>query len=401
MCTLKIDLLRKKLGGNARLKGLGGAVISIAIGVGAIFALTHALKHIDYDQVFAIIKATKFDVIALALMLVTASYGSITLYDWLALHTMGRKDIPYRIAALASFTSYPIAHGIGAVALVSPIIRYRIYSGNGLGAMGVANVCFLTGLTFWLGNMTALGFSLLYEPAAISVIDHLSPGINRLLALALLGGVAAFVAWSWLFPKAIGKNRWLVRLPSGPLVLLQIVVGLLDLTAAAVSMYVLLPAGLDIGLFRLMAVFIAATLLGFASHAPAGLGVFDATILIGLGPESREELLAALLTFRFLYHLVPLSIALVLFGGVEALRRLRAKEKVVDGIGISDLGISDLGISDRRIELQPDHAGDDQGETKNADRIGRLAKDDHADDNAADGADSGPHGIRRTEGQRP
>ena len=396
MCTLKIDLLRKKLGGNARLKGLGGAVISIAIGVGAIFALTHALKHIDYDQVFAIIKATKFNVIALALMLVTASYGSITLYDWLALHTMGRKDIPYRIAALASFTSYPIAHGIGAVALVSPIIRYRIYSGNGLGAMGVANVCFLTGLTFWLGNMTALGFSLLYEPAAISVIDHLSPGINRLLALALLGGVAAFVAWSWLFPKAIGRNRWLVRLPSGPLVLLQIVVGLLDLTAAAVSMYVLLPSGLDIGLFRLMAVFIAATLLGFASHAPAGLGVFDATILIGLGPESREELLAALLTFRLLYHLVPLSIALVLFGGVEALRRLRAKAKVVDGVGISDLG-----ISDRRIELQPDHAGDDQGETKNADRIGRLAEDDHADDNAADGADSGPYGIRRAERQRP
>jgi uncharacterized membrane protein YbhN (UPF0104 family) len=406
MCTLKIDLLKKKLGGSARLKGLSGAVISIAIAVGAIFALTHALKHINYDQVFAIIRGTHFHVIALALMLVTASYGSITLYDWLALHTMGRKDIPYRIAALASFTSYPIAHGIGAVALVSPIIRYRIYSGNGLGALGVANVCFLTGLTFWLGNMTALGFSLLYEPTAISVIDHLTPGINRLLALALLSGVGAFVAWSWFFPQNIGKSRWVVWLPSGPLVLLQIVVGLLDLTAAAVSMYVLLPAGLDIGLFRLMAVFIAATLLGFASHSPAGLGVFDATILIGLGSESREPLLAALLMFRLLYHLVPLSIALVLFGGVEALRRLRAKEQVVNGMGISDLEISDLEISDleisdRRVELQPDHAGDDQRQAKDADRIGRLAKDNHADDNAADGADSGPHGIRRAEGQRP
>jgi len=96
---------------------------------------------------------------------------------------MGRKDVPYRIAALASFTSYPIAHGIGAVALISPVIRYRIYSRNNVGALGVANICFLTGLTFWLGNMTALGFSLLYEPTAISVIDHLSPGINRLLAL--------------------------------------------------------------------------------------------------------------------------------------------------------------------------------------------------------------------------
>src|SRR5262249_38833276 len=159
---------------------------TVAIGTGAIFALAHTLKNVDYGQVLEVIRATDFSTIALALMLVTASYGSITLYDWLALHTMGRRDVPYRIAALASFTSLPIAHGIGAVALISPVIRYRIYSGNGLGAMGVANICFLTGLTFWLGNMTALGFSLLYEPTAISVIDHLSPAINRLLAMVLL-----------------------------------------------------------------------------------------------------------------------------------------------------------------------------------------------------------------------
>src|SRR5580692_9446230 len=195
MCTLKIDLLKKKLGGSARLKGLSGAVISIAIAVGAIFALTHALKHINYDQVFAIIRGTHFHVIALALMLVTASYGSITLYDWLALHTMGRKDIPYRIAALASFTSYPIAHGIGAVALVSPIIRYRIYSGSGLGAVDVANICFLTGLTFWLGNLTALALSLLIDPGAISLFDYLPQRLNVLVALTLLLGIVVFVVW--------------------------------------------------------------------------------------------------------------------------------------------------------------------------------------------------------------
>src|SRR3974390_2190614 len=206
--ALKLDWLQDKLGGSARIKGLSGAIISVAIGTGAIFALTHALKNVDYSQVFEIIRATDFSVIAMALMLVTASYGSITLYDWLALHTMGRKDVPYRIAALASLTSYPIAHGIGAVALVSPVIRYRIFSGNGLGALGVANICFLTGLTFWLGNMTALGFSLLYEPTAISVIDRLSPGVNRAMALVLLCSVGAFLAWSWFFPRSIGKSRW-------------------------------------------------------------------------------------------------------------------------------------------------------------------------------------------------
>src|SRR5215471_19906290 len=376
---LRLNALRKLVGCGARLKGLGGIVVSVAIATGALLALRHALRNVDYDQVFSVIRETDSSVIALALILVTASYGSITLYDWLALHTMGRKDVPYRIAPLASFTSYPIAHGIGAVALISPVIRYRIYAGNGLGPIGVANICFLTGLTFWLGNMTALGFCLLYEPTAISVIDHLSPATNRLLALALLCGVGVFLTWSWFHPRSVGRSPWLVKLPSGPLVLLQIVIGLLDLTAAALAMYMLIPAGLDIGVFRLIAVFIAATLLGFASHAPAGLGVFDATILIGLGSEDREQLLAALLMFRLLYHLVPLSIVLALFGGVEAWRSLRKQASIADG------------GSDRRIEFKPNHPGDDQREANDADRISRLAVEQHPDDNAADGAYPGPH----------
>jgi glycosyltransferase 2 family protein len=371
------------------MKKLGGATFTIVIAVIALLALNHSLRHIDYDKVFAIIRGTEASVIALALVMVTASYASITLYDWLALHTMGRKDVPYRIAALASFTSYPIAHGIGAVALISPMIRYRIYSRNGVGAMGVANICFLTGLTFWLGNMTALGFSLLYQPAAIGVIDHLPPWANRALALVLLGGVAGFLLWSWLHPRQIGRSQWLVRLPSGPLVLVQILVGLLDLSAAAISMYVLLPAGVDIGFFRLIAVFIAATLLGFASHAPAGLGVFDATIMIGLGEENREQLLAALLMFRFLYHFVPLMIALALFGGVELMRSVRGKVPPA----------SAAEASDRRVELEPDHAGDDQRQADDANRIGRFAKEHHADDDAANRADAGPYRIRRAERQ--
>jgi glycosyltransferase 2 family protein len=254
--------------------------------------------------------------------------------------------------------------------------------------MGVANICFLTGLTFWLGNMTALGFSLLYQPAAIGVIDHLPAWANRMVALILLGGVGGYLVWSWLHPRQIGRSQWLVKLPSGPLVLVQILVGLLDLTAAAISMYVLLPAGVDISFFRLIAVFIAATLLGFASHAPAGLGVFDATILIGLGDENREQLLAALLMFRFLYHLVPLSIALVLFGGVEAWRSFRAKRSAAVAPAVA---------SDRRVELEPDHAGNDQRQADETDRIGRLTVEQHADDDAADGADSGPYRIRRAE----
>ena len=320
-------MLKKTPVSGARLRGLG-VVVSVAIAALAVFALTHALKNVDYDEVFAVVRRTNAGLIALALMLVAISYGSLTLYDLLALRTIGRKDIPYRIAALASFTSYPIAHGVGAVALISPVIRYRIYSCNGLGAVDLANICFLTGLTFWLGNLTALGLSLFYESGAISLMDYLPPQLNRLLAAALLLGIVTFLVWSWLSPRSIGTRRWPVRLPSGPMVLLQIAIGIVDLGAAALAMHVLIPAGMNIGIFRLTAVFIAATLLGFASHTPAGIGVFDAAILIGLGGEDREPLIAALLMFRFLYHFLPLVMALGLFGGVEGWRSLRAKREL-------------------------------------------------------------------------
>ena len=317
--TLEINVLQKAPGSSARLRGLG-VVVGIAIAAMAIYALTHALKHVNYGEVLAIVGRTNPGLIALALLLVACSYGSLTIYDLLALRTIGRSDVPYRIAALASFTSYPIAHGVGAVALVSPVIRYRIYSCNGLGPLDVANICFLTGLTFWLGNLTALGLSLFYEPGAIGLMDYLTPQLNRVLAAVVLLAIAAFVVWSWLAPRQLGTRRWPVRLPSGPTVLLQIALGVFDLGAAALAMYVLIPAGVNIDFYQMTAVFIAATLLGFASHTPAGLGVFDAAILLGLGGDDKEPLLAALLMFRFLYHFLPLVLALALFGGVEAWR---------------------------------------------------------------------------------
>jgi uncharacterized membrane protein YbhN (UPF0104 family) len=388
MHTLKVSGLQKTADSGARLRGFLGVVVSVAIAATAIFALTHTLKNVNYAEVLETVRHTNVGIVALVLMLVTISYGTLTLYDWLALRTIGRSDIPYRIAALASFTSYPIAHGIGAVALVSPVIRFRFYSCNGLGAIDVANICFLTGLTFWLGNLTALGFSLLNEPNAVSLIDYLPPLINRLMSTALLLGVVAFLVWSWLSPRSIGIWRWPVRLPSGPMVLLQIAIGIVDLGAAALAMYVLIPAGMNIGISRITAVFIVATIVGFASHTPAGIGVFDVAILIGLGGDDKEPVIAALLMFRFLYHFLPFVLALGLFGGVEVWRSLHVKRPRTDP------------ASHRRIELEANHPRDDQGEAKDSKRVGRLAIDQHADEDATGSANSGPYRIGRAERQR-
>ena len=67
--------------------------------------------------------------------------------------------MPYRIAALASFTSYTIGHNLGATVFTGGAVRLRIYSAWGLGIVDIAKIAFVTGLTFWLGNAFILGLA--------------------------------------------------------------------------------------------------------------------------------------------------------------------------------------------------------------------------------------------------
>ena len=53
--------------------------------------------------------------------------------------------------------------------------------------------------------------------------------------------------------------------------------------------------------------------------------MFDATILLGLGGEDKDPLIAGLLMFRVLYHLLPFVTALALFGLVEVWRGMRSR----------------------------------------------------------------------------
>jgi uncharacterized membrane protein YbhN (UPF0104 family) len=79
-------------------------------------------------------------------------------------------------------------------------------------------------------------------------------------------------------------------------------------------MYMLIPGEPNIGFVSLAVIFVAATLLGFASHAPGGLGVFDAAMLVALWQFDKEELLAGLLLFRLLYYIAPFAISLLILG---------------------------------------------------------------------------------------
>src|SRR5262249_9287999 len=231
------------------------------------------LQHIDLDRVMVALKAKPWHEIAGAAAAIMASYFTLTFYDWFALRTIGASHVPYRIAALASFTSYSIGHNIGATVFTGGAIRYRIYSFFGLRLLDIAKLCFVTGLTFWLGNITVLGLGLVWEPAAASAVDHLPPWSNRAVGVAALVLLAGYVFYVGRKPRSFGTDRWRVTLPDGRLTLVQIVIGITDLSLCAVAMSLLIPSEPAIDFVALAVIFVFATLFGFASHAPGSLGV--------------------------------------------------------------------------------------------------------------------------------
>jgi uncharacterized membrane protein YbhN (UPF0104 family) len=225
--------------------------------------------------------------IALAALFVAGGYFTLTFYDLFALRTIGRSDIPYWGAALAGFTSYSVGHNVGASVLTGGAVRYRVYSAWGLTAIDVAKICFVAGLTFWLGNATVLGLGIAYAPLAATAIDQLPAWLNRIGAFGILLVLALYVSWVWRRPRVVGREGWSVALPDGPFTLLQIGIGIVDLGFCALAMYMLMPEEPNIGFVTLAVIFVSATLLGFASHAPGGIGVFDAAMLVALWQFDR------------------------------------------------------------------------------------------------------------------
>jgi uncharacterized membrane protein YbhN (UPF0104 family) len=126
--------------------------------------------------------------------------------------------------------------------------------------------------------------------------------------------LTAYVIWVWTKARVIGRDGWRVTLPGGPFTLLQITIGILDLAFCSLAMYMLVPDEPNLGFVTVAVIFVTATLLGFASHAPGGLGVFDAAMMVALWQFDKEDLLAGLLLFRLLYYIIPFAIALVVVG---------------------------------------------------------------------------------------
>jgi uncharacterized membrane protein YbhN (UPF0104 family) len=298
---------------------LGAAASIILVGL-AVFVLSRTLTHLDVAELRAAFAATSSRQIALGLFFTACSYLMLTGYDAIALRQL-KLRVPYRTTALASFTSYAVSFTLGFPIFTGGTVRYWIYSRAGVRPGKIASLTVVAGVTFWLGMAVVIALGLIAEAQPISEIDRLAVVFNRLIGVGVLVAIGVYLYWVSARPRRARLQGLHLELPGLSLSLGQIALGVMDLCSAAAVLYVLLPSHEGLDFFTFAAIYVFACLLGIASHAPGGIGVFEATMLKVLPSPSQEALLASLLMFRILYYVIPFVLALALLGANEGGRR--------------------------------------------------------------------------------
>ncbi|MDP3068072.1 MAG: UPF0104 family protein, partial [Methylocystis sp.] len=205
--------------------------------------------------------------------------------------------------------------------ITSAAVRYWIYSRVALNALQVANITIFAGVTFWLGMTLVMGIGFIYGADALAALDGLPAVLHIIPGVLILAGVLFYFAWVTVDRRIIRLRGHALELPGFVPTLAQFALGVADLCCAAGALYVLLPEGVPLDFVPFVAVYVVACILGVISHAPGGIGVFEATMLHAIPAASHESILASLLLFRMIYYFIPFIVALALLGADEGARR--------------------------------------------------------------------------------
>jgi phosphatidylglycerol lysyltransferase len=305
---------------RSRLKTYLGVAVSTLLAGLAGWVLWRTFQRIQFADVVAHMRAVPSVTLVFAALCAAGAFTTLACYEVAVVryvkHCIGRAK-PMVTALIA----FPLGHAVGQAMLSGGALRYRMYTPAGFSATEV-------GATVLLANMPyALAFGLLLDFSLVFAADTLEPlfriSSQWLLALGCIGlakdlGYALVVL---LRKKPIRLGGWAVNLPSPAMTALQLVVGILDVGLVSSVLYLLLPDSAGLAYLPFLAVYLASVLAGVLSHVPAGLGVLESMLLLLLPEVPPEQLLAAVLTYRVIYEIIPVLGALALWSVFEGFSR--------------------------------------------------------------------------------
>lgn len=281
------------------------------------YLLYKEVRNISLDDLKESLQAIPFHGWLMSGLATLGAYCALAWYDRIAIAHLGKR-ISWWFITLCSFTTYALAHNIGASVFSGALVRYRAYRTKGVSPHEIGILIVFCSFTFALGTVLAAGCVLVAQPSLIQRVGaDLGPWVSISIGLFLLAMVALYVLGSWLQFKPWNWGKFRLEYPRLRIVRRQLLAGPLELACAAAIIYFALPAQDNPGYLVILGVFLASFSLALLSHAPGGLGVLEVTFIAALPELKTADVLAALIVFRGFYLLLPFALSVFVVLGFE------------------------------------------------------------------------------------
>lgn len=300
-------------------------VAGFAIALLAIYVLHDLLQNTSRAETLAAFHGISWSTVGLAVFFTALSYAAVALYDVVAVDTIAPNQISRRVAGLAGAASYAISNALGFSLLTGGALRYRIYAAKGISLADIGKIVGTSWFAIWFALIIMAGIALLIDPQRVPWISSLDPRIDIADGIIILCGIGWLIYWLSSGERHLKIGAMSLPLPNSRGAVIQICAGLVDVGAAAATLYVLMPQNAVPSFAVFSLVFVIALVLGIVSHAPGGLGAFEATLIAGLGISDNPTAIAGLLAYRVIYTLMPLFVAT---GGVVIWEIMRRRHKL-------------------------------------------------------------------------
>lgn len=305
---------------RALLSRLRPWLIGLFLLVAAVLLWRYA-RLVDWAAVAAAIAGYPARQLLLAAAFSLLAYASYCGFDLLARRYTGHTLPARRILPIA-FTCYAFNLNLGA--MVGGIgFRYRLYSQAGLRLSTTSRIVGFTIVSNWSGFLLLGGLVLVSDAAPLPRDwTAVAPALD-VAGWAMLAVVAAGLLLCAFSPR----RHWSLRghaitLPPLPLALAQLLVAIASWLAIAAIVAVLMPD--RVGYTTVAGVLLLSVIANLVIRVPANLGVLEAVFIASLGERlGTTAILAALLTYRALFHIGPLLLAMLVYAALEL--RLRRK----------------------------------------------------------------------------
>jgi phosphatidylglycerol lysyltransferase len=277
----------------------------------ALIVLYSMSVDINLVDVKSEVSAYPRSVLVLSFGAMFTSYLALSLYDIIMMRGVTDVKLPHGVPMMTGVSSIAVSNLFGFAWLTGGAIRYRVYAAFGVDIRAIARLIAMSWIAFFVGLLVVLSGLMLVQPQGFSEVIPLSPPHVKVLGLVMAGTIVAYFIWTAKKRRSIIVGQFRINLPLANDGLKMTLISTINLAATALTLYVLMPTDLSQNFVFFFVIFVVALGLGILSHSPGGVGVFEATIIVGVGASGRSDALAALFMYRMIYTILPFIFAVI------------------------------------------------------------------------------------------